>query len=508
MRITNYELRITNYKIFVFAFLFLPFVFGLNAKAQTETPPAPAQPRPVSIPKPVEKTLPNGLRVIVVERKNVPLVTAMLMVKSGGEVDPNNLAGAADMTAELLTKGTKTRTASQIAEQIEFLGGSIESGASWDFSSVTFRVMSDKLDKAMEIAADTVQNPTFAQEEIDRYKAQVLDELSVNLTQPGTLASYVTNRVVFGEDKYARYGHPLGGTPESIKRITRANLVNLHLKHYKADNAALVIAGDVAPQTAFTLARNHFGKWGKPVKIEEWIDPTEITSSQEGVKIPETLEIKQITVVDLPGSGQAAVSVAQRTFSRNNRVYFTALTSNSVLGGGYSARLNQEIRIKRGLSYGARSDFLPRNESAAEVAEIILTEMTKLGREEVSENELTSRRAVLIGDFSRDLETTGGLVNQIGQLALYDIKLDEISSFIQNVQDVETNNVKSYMSNVVRSTPTNIVIVGDAKKFLPDLQKRFVGVKVDVIKSSELDLNTATLRKATATSGKQVVKKR
>lgn len=504
MRITNYELRITNYKAVVFAFCVLSFAFTSSVFAQTETPPAPAQPRLAQIPKPVEQILPNGLRVIVVQRKNVPLVTAMLMVKSGGEVDPEGLAGAADMTAELLTKGTKTRTASQIAEQIEFLGGSLESGAAWDFSSVTWRVTSDKFDKSMAIAADTVRNPVFSQEEIDRYKTQALDELSVSLKQPSAIAGYIANRVVFGDD---RYGHPLNGTPESIQKIKQIDLLAVHRSYYTPQNAILVIAGDIVPVAAMTMVRKHFGAW-KRNKLKTPQQIPRIRSIGNASRV----EIEQITVVDLPDAGQAAVAVAQKTDAAlGNGFYFPALVTNSVLGGGYSARLNQEIRIKRGLSYGAGSDLLQRgedsifltrtqtkNESAAEVADITVKELDRLANENITETELTPRKAVLIGDFSRDLETTNGLVERLGQLALYGVSLKEINIYIQNVEKVTGSNSKDFVRDLYGFTFANVIIVGDAKKFLPDLQKRFPAVKVEVIPVAELDLNTPTLRKATA----------
>lgn len=503
-QVSGFRFQVLDFKFSIFAVCLLIFALSLKVDAQIETPPAPAQPRSAQIPTPVERILPNGLRVIVVQRKNVPLVTAMLMIKSGGEVDPEGLAGVTDMTAELLTKGTKTRTASQIAEQMEFLGGSIESGAAWDFSSVTWRVTSDKLDKAMSIAADTVRHPIFSPEEIDRYKTQALDELSVSLKQPGSIAGYVVNRVVFGDEPY---GHPLNGTPESIQKIKQKDLNLLHRSYYVPQNAILVIAGDIVPAAALTMVRKHFGAWKKGgLKTPPLIPKIRSVGNSSRV------EIEKITVVDLPDAGQAAVAVAQKTDATlEDDFYFPALVTNSVLGGGYSARLNQEIRIKRGLSYGARSDlpqrgdysvFLTRtqtkNESAAEVADIIVKELDRLANENIAETELTPRKAVLIGDFSRDLETTNGLVERLGQLALYGVDLKEINGYIQSVEKVTDKNSKDFVRDLYGFTFANVIIVGDSKKFADDLQKRFPTIKVEVIPIAELDLNTPTLRKDTA----------
>ncbi|HEY0172947.1 MAG TPA: pitrilysin family protein, partial [Pyrinomonadaceae bacterium] len=222
-----------------------------GAATPQETPPAPAAPRSVNVPKPAERTLANGLRVIVIENHATPLVGAQLMVKNGGEVDPAELSGLADMTAELLTKGTKTRTAPQIAQEIEALGGVIGSGAGWDASRASVNVIASKTEPAMTILADVVRNPVFKEEEIERLRQQYVDNLSVGMNSPGTLASWVASRVVFGGSPY---GHPVSGTPESIPRIKREDVVRLHSNFYRPDNAVLVIGGDIKADDAFKLA--------------------------------------------------------------------------------------------------------------------------------------------------------------------------------------------------------------------------------------------------------------
>ena len=238
--------------------------FALNlAFAQVETtPPVPAAPRPVRIPKPVEKKLANGLRVIVVEKKGVPLVNARLLLTSGGEADPANLPGLADTTASLLSKGTTTRSAEQIARGVEALGATLETGASWDDSYADLDVLSSKLPAAMAFMADVVRHPTFKQEEIDRLRQQNIDALSVAMKQPGRLASFVMTHVIFGAGPY---GHNLGGTPESLARIKRDDIVRFHRDYYRPDRAILVIGGDITPAKAFATAQELFGGW-KPAR--------------------------------------------------------------------------------------------------------------------------------------------------------------------------------------------------------------------------------------------------
>src|SRR3989441_6593023 len=192
----------------------------------------------------------------------MPLVTAQVLIKSGGEVDPSDLAGTADMTASLLTRGTTTRSATQIAEAIEALGGSIASGGGWDASTITTSVMSSRIDPAFTILADAVRNPAFKDEEIERLRRQVLNNLRVALGTPGSIARFVAARVVFRD---APYGHPLSGTPESVPRIKRDDIVKLHDTYYRPDNAILVIGGEVPPPDGFGFAQKNFCDWSKPV---------------------------------------------------------------------------------------------------------------------------------------------------------------------------------------------------------------------------------------------------
>ena len=444
----------------VAAFAF-PVAAQTPATAQA-TPPPPAAPRNVPIPKPVERTLANGLRVVVVERGNMPLVSASLVVRNGGEVDPPNLAGLADMTASLLTKGTQARTAPQIAEAIEALGGSIESGARWDASQAGVGVMSSRIANAMEILADVVRRPTFKDEEIERLRAQYLDDLTVALGQPGAIARYVAARVVFGDTPY---GHPLSGTPESIARIKRDDIVKMHAAYYRPDNAILVIGGDIAAADAFKTAERFFGDWQKPAATMP-ATATAVRANQ-----PMTTTLPRIVVVDKPDAGQAAVLVARTGIRRNDPEFFRGIVANSVLSG-YSGRLNQEIRIKRGLSYGARSALETRrdtgpftaeaqtkNESGAVVAGLLLGELGRLANGELPDAELTPRKAVLIGGFARNLETAGGLVTQVASLALYGLSFDEINSYINNVQSITAKDVRGFAGARLDSKAANVIIV-------------------------------------------------
>jgi zinc protease len=465
----------------------------VNAQTPQATPPPPAPPRSGTFPKPVEETLPNGLRVIVIERRETPLVSAQLLIKNGGEVDPPELAGLADMTANLLTKGTQTRDATKIASEVESLGASLDSGARWDSSFATVSGMSSKLPQAMEILADVVRRPTFKSEEVERLRQQYLDNVTLALGDPGTIARMVAARVVFGDSPY---GHPVSGTTESLTRITAADMAKMHSRYYRPDNAILVIGGDIDAKDGMALATKYFGDWQKPTTpLPSLSAAMENAGNKTG----------RIVVIDKPDAGQAAVYLARTGINRKDPEYFRGIVSNSVLSG-YSGRLNQEIRIKRGLSYGAgstldtRRDVGPflasaqtRNESGAQVADLLLGEISRLSSAPPADVELMPRKAVVIGNFSRNLETANGLVGQVGSLALYGLGLDEINRYINNVQAVSTADIQKFAGTRLDAKTSNIIIVGNAKLFLPELQKKFQNV--EVIPITELDLNTALLRK-------------
>jgi zinc protease len=466
--------------------------FIVGAQTPQATPPPPAPPRSGTFPKPVEETLPNGLRVIVIQRSESPLVTAQLLIKNGGEIDPPELAGLADMTANLLTKGTQSRDATRIAQEIESLGGSLDSGARWDSSFATVSVMSSKTAQALEILADVVRRPTFKSEEVERLRQQYLDNVTLALGDPGSIARFVAARVVFGDSPY---GHPISGTSESLTRITAADIVKLHSRYYRPDNAILVIGGDITAKDGLALGKKYFGDWQKPSTPLPSISASMGDAGKTG----------RVVVIDKPDAGQAAVYLARTGINRKDTDYFRGIVANSVLSG-YSGRLNQEIRIKRGLSYGAgssldaRRDVGPftasaqtKNESGAVVADLLLGEIGRLSSAPPADVELTPRKAVLIGGFSRNLETAGGLVGQVGSLALYGMSLDEINRYINNVQAITTADVQKFAGTRLDAKTSNIIIVGNAKAFLPELQKKYPNV--EVIPVTELDLNTALLKK-------------
>ncbi|HWH81360.1 MAG TPA: pitrilysin family protein [Burkholderiaceae bacterium] len=461
-------------------------LLGAGAGAQSfDTPPTPGAPRPLAIDAPVEQRLPNGLRIVLAERRGVQLVTAQLVVLSGAEVDPPGRAGLASMTANLLTKGTKRHSATALARAAESLGGALDSSAGWHQSSVGITVTLPKLDAALALVSEVVQQPALAADELERLRVQSLDELKVAYSQPGTLASLAAQRLLYGD---GAYGHPSGGTPTSLASLTRTDLLALHRARYRPDNAVLVLAGDLSADAALKLAQRHFGAWRGSGEA-----PAPV-AALTAAELPQAGAL-----IELPKSGQAAVVVAT-PLPPLGADRAAAAVMNAVLGGGYSSRLNQEIRIRRGLSYSAYSgiDARPggaslravvqtKNESAAEVVALVRAELDRLAAQPVTDAELAARKATLIGDFGRSVETTSGLAAALRSLVVGGLPPADLRRRIDALSVVSAADVQRYAAANLNAATRRVAVAGDAPAFAEALGAALPGLVT--VPAGRLDLD-------------------
>jgi zinc protease len=459
-------------------------------RAKLPEPTAAVSP---TTPAVAEARLDNGMRILVVNKPGLPLVSARLSFDAGSADDGAGKSGVASMTAGLLTQGTTTRSAPEIATQIEQLGASIGAGAGADFTSVYANAPADVFPQTVALMADLVRNPTFAEEELDRQRTQTLDGLKVSLASPGQVASMVSGRVVYGD---APYGAPGIGTVTTVPALTRADVVAFHAARYQPSDATLVFSGDITPEAARALAQSAFGDWRT----------TSTASAANAAAAPagQTLS-PRVVVIDQPGAGQAAVVAALRGVPRVNADYFPLTLGNTLLGGSFTSRLNQEIRIKRGLSYGTRSSLglregpglftasaQTKNETAVEVSDLILAEIERLDTTQPTESELTTRRAILTGAFGSSLETVDGLGSLVANLALYDLPMSDLAAYAGNVAAVDGPSVQAAFARALPVSNASLVIVGDASKFIDALRAKHPNV--EVIPVSSLNLDTGALK--------------
>ena len=310
-------MKLLRHSSFSLALLCLALTQRALAVGGVNATPSPAPAHEISFAHPKETKLDNGLRVIVAERPSLPLLAMELIIRIGSEKDPNDRAGTASLTGALLTKGTEKMSAPEIANAIESLGGTIFSSGVSDYSSAGVFVMSSKAEPALTILADVVLHPAFKQEEIDRLRKQSLDGLRVALQQPGSLASYVLGRVVYGDGEY---GHASGGTPETLPAIQRSDIINFYQNYYRPDNATLVFSGNVTFEQAKDYAEKFFGSWKVNQTTPRPVTPT------AGTWKPTTV------VVDMPEAGQASVSVTKPAIKRDSPDYYAGLVANAASG--------------------------------------------------------------------------------------------------------------------------------------------------------------------------------
>ncbi|HEY3280794.1 MAG TPA: pitrilysin family protein [Armatimonadota bacterium] len=461
------------------------------ASWSVEKPPPPGPSSQIRFPLVSEARLDNGLRVEVAPRHEVPLVAAVLLIPGGSSADPNSRPGVAQMTADLLTQGTQRLSAQQMARAIDDLGASLDASAGWDSVTVSVSATAPQFPKSMALMAESVLSPAFRPEELERRRTRALSDLQATYSDPDSLASLVLARVMYGAQPY---GHPAAGTPASVRAITRDDLVSYHTTRFIPQGATLVLGGDITPKAGIALASRLFGGWkgqGAGPAL-----PDDVTAS----KAPQA----RVVVIDKPDAGRAAIALGRPVVARRDPLFYSGILANEVLTG-YSGRLNWEIRVKRGLSYGAGSGLDARrlpgpflastmveNAKAPEGVQVMLQTVQSLGKQPVPATELTPRRERILGRYARRFEETGSLVATLAGQALYGLPTSEVMQYRQRLLSVTAEQVQRFAETYL-SGGMEVVVVGDASKFLPALKQAHPDL--EVIKDADLDLGSPGLTK-------------
>src|SRR5919112_3549263 len=381
-------------------------------------PPAPLPVRPLNLPEPAETRLANGLRVVVVEQRRLPLVSFRLAFRSGDSSDPLDLPGLTDVMTDMLVDGTESRTSRQIAEEVARYGATLTAGASSDYLTVAASSLAAYADQVLELLADVTLRPVFPEGELALAKANAQQNLIAQRAQPSFLASEAVARILFGQHPYA----VVASTPESIEALSRDQLVRHHRQLLVPNNAVLLVAGDVRRDPLLARIEELFGGW-QPGEVEEPRFPE-----------PPALEGRAAYVVNRPGSAQTNIVVANRGLRRTDPDYFPVLVMHTILGGTASARLFMNLREEKGYTYGAYTQLDARRYAGSfrATAEVrtpvtgaslkeIFYELGRIRDEDVSEKELTDAKSYLTGIFPVRLETQEGLVEQLLQMRMHDL---------------------------------------------------------------------------------------
>ena len=438
-------------------------------------PPKSGTPGDVQFPEYFDNDLENGINLLVIENYKIPAVSVRLVFKNAGSYFDSGNYGAASVTAELLTKGTKSRSATQIAEDIDFLGGNLSTGSDWDGSYISLSVLKKYLNEGIDILADVVLNPVFDEEEIVRVKEQRTASIIQGKDDPGTLSDRMFNRVVFENSPYA---YPHEGTEESIAKIQRNDLLNFYNTRYLPSNLILAFVGAISKEEAVEIVSEKFGNWS--VNTISGNDSPEAENTGK----PKEFSDNHIYIVDKPGAVQSNLKIGHKGIERNNPDFIAVTLMNTVLGGYFGSRINLNLREKHGFTYGARSGFAPRifpgefsvetdvrNEVTDASVKLIIGELKRIISEEISDEELQLVKNYLTGLFPLQLETANSVANRVINLKLYNLPNNYYSTYISNINKLTKADILRTAKKYIHPDNLCIVISGNSNAIKENLTK-------------------------------------
>jgi zinc protease len=424
-----------------------------------QQPPAPLAPRPLNLPSPEETTLPNGLRVVVVEESRLPLVSFRLALGTGDAFDPPALPGLTDVMTSMLTEGTTTRNSRQIADEVARLGATLSAGASSDYSTVAASALASYGERVLELLADVTLNPSFPADELELTKQNAQQNLIAQRGQASFLATEMVARVVFGEHPYS----VVSPTPESIEGMSSERLADFHRQMFVPNNAVLFVVGDVRRDAVLTQVEHLFGGW----------QAGEVAQAE--FPAPPVRDARTLYLVDRPDSAQSNIVIANTAITRTHPDYFPLLVMHTVLGATASSRLFMNLREEKGYTYGAYTSLDARRtagtfRATAEVRTQVtgaslkefFYELERIRTDNVSDKELNDAKSYLTGVFPIRLETQEGLIDQLVQIKMHGLPEGYLHTYRERIGAVTLEEVRRVANEQIKPDRAAVVVVGDA----------------------------------------------
>jgi predicted Zn-dependent peptidase len=481
-------------------------VHGTPAAAAKKSPPAPEPLKTLSFPAYSEQKLKNGLEIVVVEHHEQPVATIYLAVRAGSVLDPEGKSSLASYTGSLLNKGTKGKDSKQLAEWIESVGGSFNASTERDATILNISILSEYLPTAYEFMADVVLNPTFPEDELAEERKRAVTGIEFEKSDPDAMADRHFDEVVYGNHPYAI--HP---SKESVEAVTRDDVVAFHKKNFVANNAMLFVVGDVSSKQVKKDAEKYFGKWAAG------------TADKPKYTAPPERTARNIALYHRPGSVQTNIQVGALGLRPNDPDWPAVQVANRVLGGGSTGRLFMTLREKHGWTYGAYSSwskpvdigaFSATANCRTEVSDSALTEMLaqidRIVKEPVSNNDLSTAKSYIVGNFPTTIETPSQIAAQIGQVKLLGLDKSYLENYRKEVAKVTTADVQRVMKSHLQPDKLAVVLVGDAVAIkdkvepiasvaLYDIEGAPLSLDELSVQGTDFDFDTSTLKNLTAT---------
>ena len=407
-------------------------------------------------------TLSNGLTLLVAERNQLPTVHLQVLLRAGSSVDTASQVGLANLTAELILQGTATQDATRINRRIESVGGSLTAGADLDFTSIHLSVLKKDLPLGMELLADILLNPQFAEAEVARKITEMKARLKRMEEEPRQIAQLAFARSLFRDHPYA---HPVEGSVATLDKLTRVDIQRFFQSYYRPNNALVTIVGQINLEEATGFLEKVLGGWQPaPIQKPPLADP-------QGPARPEVVKIDR-------SSSQANILWGHLGVSRGNPDYYTLLVMNYILGGGgFVSRLMDQIRDNLGLTYGIYSHFVARefpgafeisletkNQNTNQAVAEILKELRKLLEKGVTATELAEAKAYLTGSFPLRMDTNAKMVKLLSAMKFYGLGLDYPEKFPQLINQVSEEEIMRVARKYLQPDRFLLVVVGDQKE--------------------------------------------
>lgn len=436
----------------------------LAAQQPDRKQPPPLGPAPaLKLPAIQKQLLSNGLAVWIVEHHEVPLAQINLIVRSGSAADPIGKYGVGSLTAAMLDEGAGTRSSLDLADAIEFLGANLSTASSFDASSVRMSVPVSKLAEALPLMSDVALRPSFPVSELDRLRKERLTGLLQARDNAGALIQLAFPRIVFGPTH--RYGTSANGLPATIEALTVDDLKTFYRSHFRPDNATLLVVGDLTPATALPMLERAFGNWkadGMAPLVADVPNAPQLTK-------------RQVYLVDKPEAAQSQIRIGWVGVSRSTPDYAVLEVLNTVLGGSFTSRLNQNLREKNGYAYGASSGFDMRLSAGPFLAAAgVQTDKTADALKEffnelngiltpVPPDELAKARNYVALGFPGEFETTSDMARKLEELVIYNLPDTTFSNFVPSVTAVTAADLQRAAARFVQPERMAVVVVGDLK---------------------------------------------
>jgi zinc protease len=441
--------------------------------AWRNTPPKAGPTRPLTVPVPKSFRLANGLTVLLNERSGLPVVSATLVVKTGSGANPIDKPGLANFTAAMLTEGTTSRSALQIANEVAQLGGSLTTGSTMDGSQASANSLTRTFPQMLRIVADVVRHPTFPQDEVERQRASRLAQLVQQHENANAIASAVTAAALYGASN--PYGYTELGTVASNRAMGSDDMRAFWSANFVPNNAALVVSGRISESELRPLVEQTFGDWARGTPLAA--PPHE----------PQTTRAK-VVLVDRPGAPQTQLRAVAMGAPRATADYEAMRVMNETLGGLFSSRINLNLREEHGYTYGANSQFVFRRQPGYFVAASgvrtdvtapalseLAKELTRMRESGVTADELTLSKDAIVRSLPADFETSGRVTGTTSNLFLYDLPLGYYTGAQARFSAVTPAQVAAAARKYLVPEKIFFVAVGDAAKVRADVEKLNIG---------------------------------